>query len=396
MGDVRQVALGEVADVTVGFVGSMAGEYVDVGVPFLRSLNVRPYRIDPADLKYVGSAFHRRLSKSELSPGDVVMVRTGKPGQAAVIPEWLGHANCSDLVVIRPSSSVNAHWLVYYLNGMARHAIAGGLVGAVQQHFNVKSTKEMQLPLPERSAQDAIAGILGTLDDKIAVNDQTIELTLSYTDALFKRAAAHVSRDSVTFGTVADVGGGGTPKTIVEDFWGGDVAWATPTDVTGLAAPYLSATARTITPEGLRACSSPLYPSGSILMTSRATIGAFAIAQIPTAVNQGFIVVNAKEPEYQWWLFHEMASRVDDFLSYANGATFLELPRKRFRDLSLRWPTSTAAKEFAEQVAPLHELGARMVEENCTLARTRDQLLPLLMSGKVTVKDAEDEVSGMV
>lgn len=91
--------------------------------------------------------------------------------------------------------------------------------------------------------------------------------------------------------------------------------------------PYLTTTKRKITDAGLASCSSPLYPAGSILMTSRATIGAFAITQRPMAVNQGFIVVNPKDPDLKWWLIHEMRSRVDEFHAQANGATFLELPR---------------------------------------------------------------------
>jgi type I restriction enzyme, S subunit len=67
------VALGDVCrEVTVGHVGPMLGEYVDEGIPFLRSQNVRDFRIDPANLRFVSREFHTRLKKSALSPGDVV------------------------------------------------------------------------------------------------------------------------------------------------------------------------------------------------------------------------------------------------------------------------------------------------------------------------------------
>jgi len=86
--------------VTVGFVGSMADEYCDEGVPFLRSLNIQPFRINTNDLKYIPQAFHERIRKSTLRPGDVGIVRTGYPGTACVIPAWLEEANCSDLVIV--------------------------------------------------------------------------------------------------------------------------------------------------------------------------------------------------------------------------------------------------------------------------------------------------------
>jgi len=75
-------------DITVGHVSPMADQYLDVGVPFLRSLNVEPFRINTTDLKYISRDF-QRLKKSALKPGDIVIVRTGKPGSCAVIPDWL-------------------------------------------------------------------------------------------------------------------------------------------------------------------------------------------------------------------------------------------------------------------------------------------------------------------
>ena len=100
-GEWRNVALEDVAaDVTVGHVGPMASEYVERGIPFLRSQNVEPLRINDTDLKFITEDFHARLKKSALSPGDVVIVRTGKPGACAVVPATLSVANCSDLVIV--------------------------------------------------------------------------------------------------------------------------------------------------------------------------------------------------------------------------------------------------------------------------------------------------------
>jgi len=76
-GDWREVTLADVSeDITVGHVGLMADRYVDVGVPFLRSLNVEPFGIKTDDLKYINRDFHAQLRKSALKPGDVVIVRT--------------------------------------------------------------------------------------------------------------------------------------------------------------------------------------------------------------------------------------------------------------------------------------------------------------------------------
>jgi type I restriction enzyme S subunit len=174
------------AEITVGFVGPMAHEYVDSGVPFLRSQNVLAHRIDMEDVRYIGSEFHTKLKKSRLTPGDVVIVRTGKPGTAAVIPPWLQEANCADLVIVRPSEALNPHFLAYFINAVAHHHVYAHIVGAVQQHFNVGSAKSMLLPLPPRPVQDAMVEHLRTFDEKMEVSRQVSASLEALLRSLFK------------------------------------------------------------------------------------------------------------------------------------------------------------------------------------------------------------------
>ena len=129
----QTVHLEDVAnEITVGHVGSMANEYVEKGIPFLRSLNVLPYQIETSEVKFISSTFHSKLKKSTLQPGDVVIVRTGKPGTCAVIPDSLPIANCSDLVVVRCGPHLRPKFLAYWVNTIASEHVASHIVGAVQ------------------------------------------------------------------------------------------------------------------------------------------------------------------------------------------------------------------------------------------------------------------------
>src|SRR5438132_1061381 len=115
----REALLEDVAEeITVGYVGPMAWEYVGRGSPCLRSQNVESLRITDADLKFITPEFHQRLRKSALSPGDVVIVRTGKPGACAVIPPTLRVSNCSDLVIVRCGQQLDPRFLAYYVNSV--------------------------------------------------------------------------------------------------------------------------------------------------------------------------------------------------------------------------------------------------------------------------------------
>ena len=81
---------------------------------------------------------------------------------------------------------------------------------------------------------------------------------------------------------------GGTPKTSNATYWGGDIVWVTPSEITKLSGLYISKSERTITQEGLNNSSATLLPKGTILLCTRATIGDLAIAAIPLTTNQGF------------------------------------------------------------------------------------------------------------
>lgn len=178
----------DVADeITVGYVGSMTSEYVDEGVPFLRSLNIEPFGINMKDLKYITSDFHKKISKSKLYPEDVVIVRTGKPGTCTVIPDWLKEANCSDLVIIRPNSELDPYFLASYVNSVATHHVYSHLVGAVQQHFNVGSARRIKMLLPPLQEQKAIVGIIKTINNKITINNAINKNLEEIAQALFKR-----------------------------------------------------------------------------------------------------------------------------------------------------------------------------------------------------------------
>lgn len=332
-------------------------------------------------------------------PGDVLFVCKGTPGRVAVVPDPVPFCIAQDMVALRADPSVIDSGYLYYLlsQDSTRQAIETMHVGTLIPHFKKGDFPRLKLR-HHRSIKEqrAIAEVLGALDDKIAANARMHEIADELATALWRRISSMSETSHLTYAQVAEIGGGGTPSTREPSFWGGNVRWASPTDITALDAPYLDRTSKGLTAEGLAACSSALYPARSVLMTSRATIGSFAMAMEPTAVNQGFIVARAREPLGTWWLFHEMRSRVADYVSHANGATFLELPRGRFKGLEVRWPGDEALTKFDAQAQPLHARAYSAMVENRKLAELRDALLPELMSGRLRVKDAEKSVEEVV
>ncbi|MFQ6226275.1 restriction endonuclease subunit S [Nocardia sp. NPDC002869] len=366
-----------------------AEDYTDVGVPVVMPVNLVGGRINPSGIARISGEDVDRLSRHRMQPGDVVYSRRGDITRCALITDheegWLCGTGC---LLVRPSPDICHRWLFYWLSTPTTHDwLIRHSVGATMMNLNTNILSALPVDLPPLVEQKRIASVLGAFDDLIETNRKLIDRLVETARASFK-VFVPTAAEVLTYADVVDVGGGGTPKTQVPEFWGGNVHWATPKDMTALPSPFLFDTSRQITDAGLASCSSALYSIGSILMTSRATIGVFALAQVPTAVNQGFIVVTPRSEVDRTYVLLEMMSRVPDYLNHANGSTFLEISRGRFKALPVVWPSDADRERLHRDVSPLLVEAAALQVEIADLIRTRDELLPLLMSGKIRVDKA--------
>lgn len=188
------------AEVTVGVVVTPSKYYADTGVPALRSLNIRPMEIVRDDLVFFDEASNRLLSKSMLRAGDLVAIRTGKPGTTAVVGADLDGANCIDLILIRRSPRFDSRFMAYVMNSDLAHAqYAEGSEGALQQHFNIETAKNLVVPAPPLAEQRAIAA---DLDARLARHDALRARATEMIERLREHRAALITA-AVTGGIAA-------------------------------------------------------------------------------------------------------------------------------------------------------------------------------------------------
>lgn len=179
--------------ITVGIVVEPSKLYAESGVPALRSLNVRPGRIDEDNLVYITAEGHEMHRKSRLATGDIVAVRTGQPGTAAVVPPKLDGCNCIDLIVIRKPPHGCEQFLCWFLaSETAVRQFTEGSGGAIQQHFNIGTAADLVVTVPPETEQREIADHLhrttGALDALVAEADRGITLLQERRAALISAA----------------------------------------------------------------------------------------------------------------------------------------------------------------------------------------------------------------
>lgn len=197
-----------------------------------------------------------------------------------------------------------------------------------------------------------------------------------------------------SLGDVADVIGGGTPRTSdPTNFEGGEIAWLTPADLSGYTEMYVTRGARNITEKGLTTSSAKLVPEGTVLFTSRAPIGYVAIARNPIATNQGFKsfkLYGEINPEYiYYYLKHAKQLAVD----LSSGTTFAEISGKNAAKIGLSLaPLAEQLRIVAELDLQLSRLedavqALKRVQANCK--RYRASVLKSAVEGRLVPSEAE-------
>ena len=176
---------------TVGIVVTPSKYYVDEGIPCLRSLNVSRGTIDMDNLVFISEHANEIHRKSKIFAGDVVVVRTGQAGTAAVVPTELDGANCIDLLIVRRSEQILPRYVYYYLN--SRNAISQAAelsVGAIQAHYNTSTLVQLLVP---RIPLDEQNRIVTHLDAATRETDRLIAKIHKATDHLREFRTALIS-----------------------------------------------------------------------------------------------------------------------------------------------------------------------------------------------------------
>lgn len=404
-------------------------DYLPEGVPVVPTEAISNGRLDHSVLPKISSEKAASLGRHVLRVGDILFARRGvqATGKTAMVRAHEAGFICgTGAIRLRAkvtSNKLDPVFLACLLMDPASvewfkfHAI-----GATMPNLNEGIIKAFNFSLPSPPEQRAIAATLGALDDKIELNRKMNATLESMARALFRdwfvdfgptRAkmegrAPYLSPDlwslfpdrlddagkpegwtASTIGDEVRVVGGSTPSTKEPDLWDGGINWVTPKDLSTLAAPVLLDTLRTISAVGLSKISSGLLPVGALLLSSRAPIGYLAIAEVPVAINQGFIgmICDKRVSNVFAWLW--TLENMDAILAKANGSTFQEISKGNFRPLSVVIPPEPLLRTFDAITKPLYERIARNEHESRTLAQTRDLLLPRLMSGELRVAEAE-------
>ncbi len=155
----------------------------------------------------------------------------------------------------------------------------------------------------------------------------------------------------VRLGEVCRVIGGSTPSSNVEEYWGGDIVWVTPTDLGLLQDPIITSSERKITKKGYEGSGTELVPVGSVVLSSRAPIGHLGIAGVPLCTNQGCKSFVPSAEVDSFYLFFCLKTSVPQLKALGSGATFAEISKNKLENFPIPLPPSRRAATYRGALA---------------------------------------------
>ena len=187
----------------------------------------------------------------------------------------------------------------------------------------------------------------------------------------------------------ADIHSGATPPTSVQSNYGGDLIWITPKDLSDQSQKFTFKGERAITTAGYNSCSTTLLPKGTVLMSSRAPIGLLSIAATELCTNQGFKNLVPKRNKEQRFLYYLVSQHLPIIKQMGGGTTFHEISRDQLSKLKVPNVPSQIIEYWDLKVKPIFDKQELLLREIDVLTQQRDELLPLLMNGQVSIISPE-------
>lgn len=319
--------------------------YCDTGLTIINQKCIRNGVVDFSQVKYTDP--QKKIPSDKILQDRDILINstgTGTLGRVSIYHQ-IGQQCTVDshVTIVRSSKDIDATFLGYNLINQQYNieSLATGSTGQTELP-RARLASEIEILLPPLDEQRRIAGILGSLDDKIELNRRINANLEAQAQALFRswfvdfepfRDGPFVDSElgkipqGWKVGTLSEIGdviGGGTPSKIVPEYYTDNgIAWITPKDLSTNNCKFTSKGETDISELGYKNSSVKLMPRGSVLFSSRAPIGYISIAKNEICTNQGFKSIVPKKAG-TCFIYYFLQNNTSKIESMASGSTFKE------------------------------------------------------------------------
>ena len=347
-------------------------------------INIGSNRIVEDGVARVSAEMAHAMSRHRLRIGDIVYSRRGDITRRALVRDEVGWLCGTGCLLVRPGSGTDPRWLSYWLGTPETHDwLLRHSVGATMPNLNTGILSALPVSLPPLDEQRRIAEVLGALDDLIDTNERQHEQLLALAFSVFHRAAFAAPLVELRHLGVA-ASRGVTPKYSAD---ADSVVVVNQKCIRGFRVDLNQARRM----EGRQARPEKVASPGDTLVNSTGvgTLGRSSrwLGKTDVSVDSHVTVVKAVRPEESAFVSYAVMSQVNNIEALAQGSTGqTELSKERLLGLLVPNLDGPLVASVGKALDELDQARSALLDEVRTLRRTRDELLPLLMSGKVRVR----------
>lgn len=396
----------------IGWHGLTEEDHMEEGEYFLvTGTDFEGGRVQWDECVYVNQEWYERDENIQLEEGDLLLTKDGSIGKTALIEDLPHQATLNNgIFLIRPLEKAYLPKFMYYiLNSKYMVDFINSITaGSTISHLYQKDFVNFHYPLPPIPEQRRIAAVLSTVDEQIRQTKEIIDtaeevkkgleqdlvlgrgLANEYQKMKLGPRTVEVPADWTrsTFSDVASIEKGNTPKTSNDEYYGGDIVWVTPDDLSTLYeegdGKYIDDSRRKLTKAGLESTSVYIVEPNSVMFTSRSYgIGKTAICTVPAATNQGIIAFNPNSHMSAEYLYYYLNWIMDYIISLSGVSTFPEVSKSDVESISVPVPTPEHQERISEVLRQADEKITREQEQKQKLQELKRGLMQDLLTGKV-------------
>jgi type I restriction enzyme S subunit len=392
------------------------GTHDPLGIPLIKVGDLTRNTISKNLEFYISPEKHYEYRRTALEGGELLLTLVGALGHCAIVPDSIAGWNVARAIaVLRLKKDIDANFVrLCLLSPPLQHLINTWANTSVQATINLKEVKQLPIPYPPSKERENIVQFITCIEQKIENLRRQNETLEQIAQTLFKNWFIDFEFPNVddkpykssggaiiaselgdipegwkfsAIGDEVETVGGGTPLTTELSYWeNGDIPWYSPTDLTKAKTLFSIDSEKKITKLGLQKSSARLFPKYSLLLTSRATIGELTINTKEACTNQGFITIIPNTKFSVYFLYGWLLTKIRIIKQLASGSTFPEISKTNFRCLDFLIPESNILEKHEQLTKPIYKKIETNIFQIQTLTKTRDSLLPKLMSGQIRVK----------
>ena len=234
------------------------------------------------------------------------------------------------------------------------------------------------LHLPSLKEQTHIADFLKKLDERITSQEKLVASLKKYKRGVNNQILSQIDNSyNCRLGSVCEIVGGGTPDTLHTEYWGNTVEWFTPSEIG--KTKYVNNSVRKLSDIGLDNSSAKLLPIGTVLLTTRATLGEMSIAKQECSTNQGFQSLIPHTDRVSSEYLYYMQIIIKPWCEkYASGNTFREISKSALSDCIIPIPDRARQEQIVKLLSSIDLIIGGAESISMSLSKIRHGLMQQL------------------